>query len=714
MFFKKKKFISASLVALLMTTFTIPTYAEETDVIPEPETTTSEATSKEKTATPNSIDTTAETNPTIPEEPVVAPELETKNTKSTETAAPEEKAATPNLKNATTEPTDIVDVSLFENQQWLINYTENATGKTIANTTYGDIAAIKSIQLVSLSDLIGVSPFIPKAIGLYTGLEKLEICYKKNLSGTIPDEIGNLTNLTNLNLCGNAFNGTIPDSIGNLTKLQSLDLSGNGMNSTYNGYRADGLGGAVPESIGNLTELKELRLSGYNNFTSLPSSIGNLKKLETLEIWQTKLTSVPIEVKDLTSLKLMDISYNKINQEIPEEWGQLTNLTSFNVECNAFYGEIPEWTYNIPTVRLSKNHLFDVPAGRGMGTSPTFNYLNVDKIEDPTVKANQYDVTSIEDELTLPNGTTTFDVRDNLLSVYQTTKSVAFPKNTLNTESKLVSGDASGISFDGNNVTILKSGTYEINVELKGLQDKTNMNAQATFKVTADLPNQAPVITISEDHITINQGSSFDYRDYVSVTDDSDANINEALTVTGTVDVNTPGDYVLTMDATDSEGLAATSKTLYVHVNGIPVITAEDQVITKGDGFDPMAEIIVTDEDADIESKVIASGEKITDSLYYVTYEVTDSNGAKATKTIQVTVLTPPNDNPDPIKPLPEPKNIEPPTNNPKTKIVAKTTPVATNKSNKLPKTGDSTSNHIPLIVGLMALSSAALLLRRK
>lgn len=712
MFFKKQKLISASLVVALMTTFTIPVFAEEMEVIPETETSTNETSetgSEKKTTTPDAEDEATESSVAIPEiteETEAVPKQETIPTKTTETAT-KVKITTPNSKNVTTEPTDIVDVSLFENQQWLINFTEKATGKTIANTTYEDIAAIKTMQV---NDISSLSAFIPKAIGLYTGLEHLEICYKRNLSGTIPDEIGNLTNLTYLRLMGNSLNGTIPDSIGNLTKLQTLDLANNAMNSTYNGYRAEGLGGAVPESIGNLTELKDLELGSYSNFTSLPSSIGNLKKLETLEMSQSKLTSVPIEVKDLTNLKSMNFSYNQINQEIPEEWGQLTNLTNFNVECNAFYGEIPEWTYSVPKIYLSKNHLFDVPAGRGMGTTPTFNYLNVNKIENPTVKANQYDVTAIEDELTLPNGTTTFDVRDNLLSVYQTTKAIYFPKATLNTESTLVSGDASGISFDGNNVTILKSGTYEINVELKGLQDKTNMNAQATFKVTADLPNQAPVITVAEDHITINQGSSFDYHDYVSVTDDSDTNINEALKVTGTVDVNTPGDYVLTMDATDSEGLAATSKTLYVHVNGIPVITAEDQVITKGDGFDPMAGIIVTDEDADIESKVIASGEKMTDSLYYVTYEVTDSNGAKATKTIQVTVLTPAKIDPS----LPVPNDIDSPTNGPKTKIVAKTTPTATKKSNKLPKTGDSTSNHIPLIVGLMALSSAALLLRRK
>jgi len=46
------------------------------------------------------------------------------------------------------------------------------------------------------------------------------------LNGTIPSELGNLTNLTNLNLGWNQFT-EIPSEIGILSSLTSLDLSGN-------------------------------------------------------------------------------------------------------------------------------------------------------------------------------------------------------------------------------------------------------------------------------------------------------------------------------------------------------------------------------------------------------------------------------------------------------------------------------------------------------
>ena len=47
------------------------------------------------------------------------------------------------------------------------------------------------------------------------------------LTGEIPPEIGNLTNLTNLTLYNNQLTGSIPPEIGNLTNLTYLDLRGN-------------------------------------------------------------------------------------------------------------------------------------------------------------------------------------------------------------------------------------------------------------------------------------------------------------------------------------------------------------------------------------------------------------------------------------------------------------------------------------------------------
>ena len=61
------------------------------------------------------------------------------------------------------------------------------------------------------------------------------------LTGEIPSEIGNLTNLTNLTLYNNQLTGSIPSEIGNLTNLTYLDLGWNQLT------------GEIPESICDLT-----------------------------------------------------------------------------------------------------------------------------------------------------------------------------------------------------------------------------------------------------------------------------------------------------------------------------------------------------------------------------------------------------------------------------------------------------------------------------
>ncbi|KAK6923313.1 Leucine-rich repeat-containing N-terminal, plant-type, partial [Dillenia turbinata] len=74
------------------------------------------------------------------------------------------------------------------------------------------------------------------------------------INGEIPEEFGNLSSLTNLDLDGNHLSGQIPSSLGNLTKLQFLILSQNN------------LSGTIPESLSSLSNLINLQL-GSNNLT---------------------------------------------------------------------------------------------------------------------------------------------------------------------------------------------------------------------------------------------------------------------------------------------------------------------------------------------------------------------------------------------------------------------------------------------------------------
>ncbi len=88
-----------------------------------------------------------------------------------------------------------------------------------------------------------------------------------NLSGSIPPEIGNLSQLVHLELDGNNLSGSILPEIGNLSLLAHLWLDGND------------LSGSIPPEIGNLTKLQILKLDGNELSGSIPPEIGSLTKL---------------------------------------------------------------------------------------------------------------------------------------------------------------------------------------------------------------------------------------------------------------------------------------------------------------------------------------------------------------------------------------------------------------------------------------------------
>ncbi len=81
---------------------------------------------------------------------------------------------------------------------------------------------------------------IPPEIGQLTNLTELNL-NGKGLIGEIPSEIGNLTNLTYLNLNYNQLTGQIPSEIGSLVNLIILQLNKNN------------LSGQIPENICDLT-----------------------------------------------------------------------------------------------------------------------------------------------------------------------------------------------------------------------------------------------------------------------------------------------------------------------------------------------------------------------------------------------------------------------------------------------------------------------------
>ncbi|HHJ19955.1 MAG TPA: hypothetical protein ENJ84_09085 [Gammaproteobacteria bacterium] len=106
------------------------------------------------------------------------------------------------------------------------------------------------------------------------------------LQGTLPSELGGLSDLVSLRLSGNQFSGVLPDSLGNLAQLKTLRLDGNAFE------------GKVPRSLSSLAALVQLDLR-YNRLEPNDDEEVNLF-LNGLQIedhnWSQTQTVVPADI----------------------------------------------------------------------------------------------------------------------------------------------------------------------------------------------------------------------------------------------------------------------------------------------------------------------------------------------------------------------------------------------------------------------------------
>ena len=145
-----------------------------------------------------------------------------------------------------------------------------------------------------------------------------------NLSGSIPVELGNLTNLEYLSLENNKLSGSIPVELGDLTNLALLYL-----------YR-NKLSGSIPVALGNLTNLTYLSLGDNQLSGTLPVELGNLTNLTLLYLGSNQLSgSIPVALGNLTNLEYLRLENNKLSGSIPVELGDLTNLKELYLSGNS-------------------------------------------------------------------------------------------------------------------------------------------------------------------------------------------------------------------------------------------------------------------------------------------------------------------------------------------------------------------------------------------
>ena len=183
------------------------------------------------------------------------------------------------------------------------------------------------------------------------------------VAGPIPDSMRNLTQLYWLDLGANPITGEIPAWLGDLP-LSSIDLTGTlltgsipdqlgGLDLFFLDLRFNELAGPLPAWLGVMTNLSFLNVGGHSTLSgSLPVSLSRLTALGFMNLWNAGLSGrLPPELGNLTDLRSLNLSANDFSGSIPPELGNMTNLRSLNLSANDFSGSIPSELGNMTNLR---------------------------------------------------------------------------------------------------------------------------------------------------------------------------------------------------------------------------------------------------------------------------------------------------------------------------------------------------------------------------
>ncbi|XP_021716967.1 leucine-rich repeat extensin-like protein 6 [Chenopodium quinoa] len=205
-----------------------------------------------------------------------------------------------------------------------------------------------------------------------------------NISGSLPEELGLLTDLALLHLNSNRFFGTIPSSFSHLKLLHEIDLSNNlfcgefpkallclsslkFLDIRYNHFE-----GSIPSAVFDL-KLDALFLNNNNFSSTLPTNLANspvsvfvvannnLNGCFPSEITKMGATlqeiilmnaglkgCLPSSIGELNKATVFDVSYNELTGTLPESMGKMESLEQLNVAHNKFYGKVPYSICSLP------------------------------------------------------------------------------------------------------------------------------------------------------------------------------------------------------------------------------------------------------------------------------------------------------------------------------------------------------------------------------
>ena len=215
---------------------------------------------------------------------------------------------------------------------------------------------------------------IPAEIGVLTQMQALRIP-KNMVRGTIPLTIGQMTSLTSLDFSSNEIDGAIPTTIGRAQRLVSVDFAENRLNST------------LPTELFSLKLLQSLVLASNNLTGSLAEELQELQSLVTLNLGNNKLTgTLPLSLDSISSLDFLYLDRNQMTGLLPYITKALVGMQVISLAYNGFNGNLalsPTFPANISIDDFSLQHIdisyndLSGPISSIFGFLPTMRYFDL-------------------------------------------------------------------------------------------------------------------------------------------------------------------------------------------------------------------------------------------------------------------------------------------------------------------------------------------------
>ncbi|XP_060209243.1 probable LRR receptor-like serine/threonine-protein kinase At1g53430 isoform X2 [Lycium barbarum] len=234
-------------------------------------------------------------------------------------------------------------------------------GNRISGPIPNELGDIETLEELNLENNLLEGP-LPTNLGSLSRL-RIMMLSANFLNGTIPENFSNLKNMTDFRIDGNRISGKIPDFIGNWTNMNRLDIQGTLME------------GPIPPTISQWENMTELRISDLRGKQIRFPNLEGLTKLKRLILRNCSIFGpIPNSVGNMTFLKLLDLSNNMLNGAIPNTFEQL-DVDNMFLGDNTLSGPIPNWIFSSrDNIDISYNN-FTQTSARGCQSS-TLNLIS--------------------------------------------------------------------------------------------------------------------------------------------------------------------------------------------------------------------------------------------------------------------------------------------------------------------------------------------------